>query len=102
MNKLIQCDLDNVLHVMEKYDGKVNGKPVEGAVKAMHKLVDTGFEVEVFTARDTSEFEKIYKWLDKWGFPLMDITNVKRPALCYIDDRGLRFTNWNDMLRYFV
>lgn len=29
-------------------------------------------------------------------------TNVKLPALAYIDDRGIRFTNWEDTVKYFI
>lgn len=29
-------------------------------------------------------------------------TNIKLPALAYIDDRGIRFTNWEDIVKYFI
>jgi len=33
---------------------------------------------------------------------VLGITNRKIPASIYIDDRGLRFTNWGDILKYFI
>ena len=33
---------------------------------------------------------------------MMRLTAVKPPAIAYIDDRGIRFTNWPDMLKYFL
>lgn len=38
-----------------------------------------------------------YTFINDLGF-----TNIKLPALAYIDDRGLRFTNWEDTVKYFI
>jgi len=30
------------------------------------------------------------------------VSNLKPPAIAYIDDRGIRFTNWADITKYFA
>ena len=47
------------------------------------------------------EWEEIKLWLYHNGFPEMRVGNLKMNAVAYIDDRGIRFTNWQDICRYF-
>lgn len=77
-----------------------NAEPMEGALDAINLLIKQGKKVWVFTSNP--EPEKVKKWLDSYGFPELEITNIKKPAHVYIDDRGLRFTNWQDIRKYFV
>ncbi len=101
--KRIAIDFDGVLH-----DGKgiprssdIKGKPKENAVDAIKFLEGLGYECYVFTARDESEFDDIYKWLLNNKFPAMDVTNKKISAIAYIDDRAIRFTNWQDICKLY-
>lgn len=81
--------------------------PTEGVFEAFQKLNSKGFKVVIFTARD--DLESVKKWVDghlvDQGYSHLvgqiDVTNKKPRAIMYIDDRGLRFTNWKDMLKYF-
>lgn len=75
------------------YDGKyvkdVVGAPMEGARAAIYSLVERdGFEVKIFTTR---EAEIIAPVLSEFGFPKLEITNIKSPAFVHVDDRALRF-----------
>lgn len=100
--KTIASDFDGVLHKysMGWSDGTIYDVPVEGAREKIIMLLDAGFEVVVFTTR--KDKKAIGKWLEHWDFPPLPITNEKIPALAYIDDRALRFTNWEDTVKYFI
>lgn len=74
-------------------------KPVKDSLAAIIFLKKRGHNIWVFTAN--SEMGEVRKWLTKHKFPRLEVTNIKKPAHVYIDDRGLRFTNWQDMRKYF-
>lgn len=100
MSKRICVDFDGVIHRYSKgyQDGSIYDEPVEGAKEAMEKLKEVGYEVIIFTTRAPIE---IIDWVQKHQIPYDDITKIKIPAMAYIDDRGIRFTNWKDILNYF-
>ncbi len=76
--------------------------PIDGAVKVLNYLASKGYEFYVLTARKDEEIPMVQEWIDKHGFPKIEVTNKKRESLCYIDDRALRFTNWTDISKYFA
>jgi ribonucleotide monophosphatase NagD (HAD superfamily) len=111
--KTIAIDFDGVIHRYSRgwHDGTIYDKPMEGAVDAILRLMKRGYRIVIFTCRAETEDGRrdVLKWLDKhfdWErtvghFYEPEVTNVKPKAIAYIDDRGLRFTNWKDMLNYF-
>lgn len=108
--KTIAIDFDGVLHNYSKgwQDGKIYDSPKPGAVEAWFKLVDAGYDLVVFTARD--DLDAVRVWMHKhFDFERRighmyepTITNKKPQAIAYIDDRAIRFTDWNDAAKYFV
>lgn len=74
-----------------------DGKLVEGVQQALKRLADD-YELIVFT---TEPIDTTREWLTQHDIYL-DVTNTKIPALAYIDDRALRFTDWYDILKRFV
>lgn len=84
-----------------KYDGKyvkdVVGAPMEGARRAIYQLVEReGFLVKVFTTREASLIRPV---LAEFGFPKLDITNLKEPAFLHLDDRAICFEGkWDGLL----
>lgn len=100
--KTIAVDFDGVLHDFEKgwCGGKIVGKPLPNSRESINKLIEKGYDVVILTARE--DFEPVHKWLRKYKFPKLKVTNVKPPAIAYIDDRGIRFTNWIDITNYFI
>tara|TARA_Y100000310_G_C20690197_1_gene821692 strand:- start:1933 stop:2247 length:315 start_codon:yes stop_codon:yes gene_type:complete len=104
VNKLIQIDFDGVIHRASKgyQDGEIYDEPNTGACFTIKCLIDRGYEVEILTARNKKDFEMMERWLDKWEFPKLHITNTKKPARAYIDNRAIRFTNFEDMRTYFI
>ncbi len=103
IKKRVGIDYDGVLiewHGLDKPDIGF-GKPKVDAVEAIKYLTNLGYECYILTARHKRDWPLIEEWLKKWGFPEMRVGNYKMTAVAYIDDRGIRFTNWKDMCRYF-
>lgn len=103
--KTICVDFDGVIHAYTKgyHDTTAYDVPMEGAYDSLVKLKGQGWRIVIFSARGADE---IRSWLTQhWaGSQLenLEITNVKIPALAYIDDRAIRFTNWKDVEKYFL
>ena len=108
-DKTLAIDFDGVLHRYSKgwQGGKIYDPPIEGAVEAYFKLMDEGYNLIVFTTREN--LDDVRQWMHKhfdfekrighfWE-PI--ITNKKPMALAYIDDRAVRFTNWEDIKKRF-
>lgn len=106
-DKTIALDFDGVLHAYTGWNEGKLGLPVEGAVKGYYRLLEEGYNLVVFTCRD--DLEAIRKWMhfhfdfEKYigHFYEPAITNIKPIAIAYIDDRAIRFTNWDDIRKYF-
>jgi len=97
---IIAIDFDGVLHdFRHPVEGRRMGMPIEGAKEAVlelkkrHKLI-------VFTVwGGTPQGRKtIADWLVFYGFPRLEITNVKPNAAIFIDDRAIHFTDWTSAL----
>jgi 5'(3')-deoxyribonucleotidase len=116
MNKQrIAIDFDGVIHKYSQgwKDGSIYDDVVDGAIEAIAKL-SVKFDVYIFTTRareELNQVEAIKNWLaekasdkgyDPNWFYKLKVTDKKIPAIAYIDDRGIRFTNWNDIKKYFL
>lgn len=132
--RTIAIDFDGVIHQYDRgwQDGAIYGDAVPGAMRAIIRLMQQGYDVVIFTTRVNPELEgheeqrsMVVDWLMRMmygevGAPTaggsmpegftsvpditsrMLVTSTKPPAIAYIDDRGIRFTNWPDMLKYFL
>ena len=117
MEKTICIDFDGVIHLYRHgfRDGSIYDIPVEGAFNAIKRLLPH-YNIVVMSTREP---KTILDWFLKqptWKYPVkiipndgkfewtekgvVGITNRKLKAMVYIDDRGLRFTNWKDILNY--
>lgn len=90
MPKTICLDFNGVL---DDYQGWAGGKeypPREGAKRFLECLNLGGFDVVILTAIDP---EQVKAWLRKYGLRdyIKDVTNIKPPALVYVDDRAICF-----------
>jgi len=103
-SKVIAVDFDGVIH---KYsdgwkDGLIYDEPMDGAVDTIKRLQAEDFTIVVCTAREDSNLPLVRHWLESvCGLNDILVTNIKVPAMAYIDDRAIRFTNWSDIKRYF-
>ena len=105
-NNRIVFDFDGVIH-RYKYgysDGSIYDEPNEGAIEGLVRLQDEGYKVIISTARPN--WKEIPEWLKKWGMSKdrikqIEVTDKKVYGRAYIDDRAIRFTNFEDILNYF-
>ena len=114
MKKTIGIDFDGTICKKQPYgDGIIYEQPNEGATEVITKLARE-YKIVVFTTRlnpglvkddiQTVEWKRtqIENWLTGYGVPFDEVTNNKPAAMLYIDDRAVRFTNWNDMGNYLL
>jgi len=88
-------------------DGSLYDEPMPGAIEALRALYGRGYDLVIHTAR--TDFDAIRRWISMWDnrlFPAAEaypyrVTNIKPPAMAYIDDRAVLFTDWAAMLAQF-
>ena len=106
-HKTICVDFDRTIHKYSRswVNGRIYDEPVDGAIKAIKMLKDRGFKIIICTARSPLGEKRngwIRIWLEKHGLKDIKVTFKKPRAIAYIDDRAIRFTNWRDILNYFL
>ncbi|KKL55431.1 hypothetical protein LCGC14_2255460 [marine sediment metagenome] len=96
--KTISIDFDGVIHAYRRgwHDGTIYDVPIYWAKEAIKGLRDAGFKIAVHTARE--DLFAVRDWLKKYDIEVELVSNRKQPSLVYIDDRGLRFTDWDNTL----
>lgn len=89
----VLVDFDGVIHTYSRgwHDGTAYDVPMAGARRALADMDADGYEVVIFSTRNGND---IADWLQRWGFPAYRVTNVKEPAVAQIDDRAIRFADW--------
>tara|TARA_A100001515_G_scaffold16673_1_gene12134 strand:+ start:3080 stop:3475 length:396 start_codon:yes stop_codon:yes gene_type:complete len=111
--RIIAIDFDGVIHNHDKgfYDGTIYGEPISGSIESLKLLSKMGFIIKIFSCKchpDRPLIDKkngkelITDWLQKHAV-LQYIDEVvwgKPHALIYIDDKGYRFKNWNDTIKF--
>ena len=89
--KTLMIDLDGVLSNYSKYEENYIPDIKQGAKNFLEKLYKSNkYELVLFTTRNT---ELAQKWLENKNIAcyFKEITNIKKPAYIYIDDRALKF-----------
>lgn len=117
--RTIAVDFDGVIHRYSRgwQDGSIYDEPVAGAFSALNLLM-RDYAVFVHTTRDPWPVAawieagsaipctvQVNAGMEFWNVQgELLVTNRKLPAVAYIDDRGIRFTGWNqaltDLARY--
>jgi hypothetical protein len=97
MSKNIVCvDFDGVLNNYSGWKGETELYTPRTGVKEFMGNLRKDYRVVVFTTRDN---EKVREWLEKYDILYDDITSTKQGAVCYIDDRALKFNgDFNETL----
>lgn len=111
-HRAIAVDLDGVIL---EYDNVWRGSDcfgevMPGAVEGLKKLKEMGFTIIVYTTRnncmipgkdyDAAELTNMVKTLlDATGVPYDYISPFKPLAAYYLDDRGVRFTDWKKAIK---
>ncbi len=110
-NNQIAIDFDGVVHGNSKgfYDGTVYDSPIPGSIEAIREL-SKKYTIVLFTAKvkpdrplvngKTGE-ELIWGWLKQYNISqhIKEITCEKPRAVAYIDDRAIRFEDWDSTLK---
>jgi hypothetical protein len=113
MTRTVCVDFDGVIHAYSRgwQDGSIYDQPLPGAIEALDLLMDD-YAVIVHSTRDP---EQIAPWLRERGVACRTdgvpderefwnvtgtvlVTRRKYPAVAYIDDRAIRFRNWDQAL----
>lgn len=85
------------------FDGVINdrGQLMPMAREGLQELIDRGYRVVIHTlrARSAGGRASVIDWLNNYDLPFHDVTAVKPPALAFIDDRAIHFTNWTEVLK---
>jgi hypothetical protein len=101
-------DFDGVIHAYSRgwADGTIYDPPLPGAVEGVRALMELD-SVFIFTTRDAKQ---VAEWLSGHGLPaqaetddarvfwnergVVLVTDRKLPAVAYLDDRAVRFSDW--------
>jgi hypothetical protein len=106
----LAIDFDGVIHNhhLGFHDGTVYGDPIPGALNAIKEL-SKKYSIIITTCKANPKrpliegktgCDLIWEWLDKYGIKnnITDVTYDKVNALCYIDDKAVSFSNWDNTL----
>jgi hypothetical protein len=112
-SKNVCIDFDGVIHNDDKgfKDGTIYGNIIPGASEAI-KLLAQKYNIIIFTAKAKQDrplinnkngIELVKEWLEKNDLYqyVKEITSEKPRALVYIDDKAIRFTDWESTLNQF-
>lgn len=64
------------------------GAPIWKNIQKLLQAVNSGYKVIVHTARPSTDYEAIERWLNEYDIPFKFILTGKVLAALYIDDRG--------------
>jgi len=103
----VGVDFDKVIHKCSKgyYDGTIYDEPVEGAYEALERLSNE-YTVIVYTCKAKPDrglvngktgTELVWEWLKEQNMAqfVSKVTAEKPRARFYIDDKAVRFTDWD-------
>ncbi|MDI2124919.1 hypothetical protein [Yinghuangia seranimata] len=111
-SRTLAVDFDGVIHAYSRgwHDGTIYDPPLPGALDALHLLLADD-AVFVFTTRAV---DQVAEWLNERGVPAKAdttrarkfwntrgtvlVTNRKLAAHAYLDDRAIRFRDWQQAL----
>lgn len=109
-SRTIAIDFDGVIHSFELgyHDGTIYGTPIEGSIAAIKKLAQQ-YTIVIYTAKAKKDrplvngktgTELVWEWLKKYELApfIKEITAEKPRCICYIDDKAIQFTNWQQAL----
>ena len=112
--KQLAIDFDGVIHKSSKsfHDGTIYDDPVNGVEEALKRL-SKDYILIIYTCKANPDrplvngktgIELIWEWLDRHEVKdnIKDVTCIKPNAITYIDDKAVKFIDWNDMLEFLV
>ncbi len=107
----IGVDFDGVIHKCSKgfYDGTIYDDPIPGSYEAL-KTLSEKYTIIMFSAKARADrglvngktgIELIWEWLEKYDMAqfVNKVTAEKPRARFYIDDKAIRFTDWESTFK---
>lgn len=107
----VAVDFDGVIHSHELgfHDGTIYGTPIEGSLEAL-KTLSSKYKIVLYTAKAKADrplingktgIELVWLWLTKYNMDsyISEVTAEKPRAICYVDDKAIRFLNWEQSLK---
>lgn len=104
----VAVDLDGVIFKYDTWKGPLHfGEPMPGVIDGLTKLREMGYKIIVYTTRVNPvadgnlghsapmQMAIVEGTLRAWHIPFDYISMFKPLAQHYIDDRAIRFANWN-------
>ena len=111
----IAIDFDDVVHLNSKgfHDGTVYDSPVPGVQQAFKQIKAAGYDIVIFTAKAKPDRPLvhgktgamlIWEWLEAHSLSsyIKQVTSEKPRAKYYIDDKAIRFTDWDATLKQIL
>lgn len=94
--KTVVFDFDGVIHSYKSgWLGVdvISDPPVDGIREAIKEIREAGYKVIVVSTRcaKLNGLLAVENWLKDNDIVVDEVTNTKPPAVCYIDDRAIRF-----------
>lgn len=109
-SQVIAIDFDGVIHSFELgfHDGTIYGTPIPGSIESIKKI-SKKYKIIIYTAKAKKDrplingktgIELVWEWLKKYDIDqyVQEVTAEKPRAICYIDDKAIRFIDWNQTL----
>lgn len=99
--RVIAIDFDGVTHDYKNpIKGRRMGEPIKGTQEALVSLKDKGYRIVIHSVwADSNGSKTIADFMKYYNLPFDEITNIKPHAEYYIDDRAIKFTSWEDVLK---
>lgn len=110
---IIALDFDGVIHKNSKgfHDGTIYDEPILQTLESLVEIKNMGYDIIIYTCKanpnrplidNKDGVQLIWEWLDKhnMGRLVKDVMWGKPWAKIYIDDKGYRFNNWENCLKF--
>lgn len=105
----VMIDFDGVIHSYDNgwQGGEIYGNVIEGAKEAIDVLKEK-YQIVIFTTRASKRYNDLVSsdklvadisaWLKEHDIYFDEITGDKLGAFKYIDDKAIKFLNWEQVL----
>lgn len=94
--KTIAVDFDGVIHDYKNpIPGRRMGAPMKQTKESLLFLKERGCKIIIFTLwGDDKRRRGVVEFMNYYGLPFDEITNIKPQADFYVDDKAIRFQSW--------
>ena len=95
----IIVDLDGTVCTEEKQFSRSLAKVNPGAREALNLLKEKGYILIIYSARTWAEYELTIDWLKRNEIPFDQLILGKPQGDYWIDDRAIKYNNWETILK---